>query len=172
MAVKLRLQRFGKKGQPVYHIVVADARSPRDGRFIEKVGVYNPITQPAEINISMDRALYWLQAGAQPTETVNAILSYKGVLLKKHLLKGVEKGALTLEQAEAKFNEWLTSKEAKISSKMKEKQLAAKGEVKAKLEAEKKVREEKEAAIAKKLADQAKANQPAEVETPEAPAAE
>jgi small subunit ribosomal protein S16 len=172
MAVKMRLQRFGKKGQPVYHIVVADGRSPRDGRFIEKIGVYNPVTQPAEITIDIEKALHWINAGAQPTDTVNAILSFKGVLLKKHLMKGVEKGALTAEQADAKFNAWVTEKEAKINSKIKEKQLATKSEIKARLEAEKKVREEKEAAIAKKLADLAKANAPAEEEAPEAPAAE
>ncbi|KUK57119.1 MAG: 30S ribosomal protein S16, partial [Bacteroidetes bacterium 38_7] len=87
----MRLQRFGKKGQPFYHIVVADGRAPRDGRFIEKLGTYNPLTNPADIRIDMDRAIYWLNVGAQPTDTVKALLSYKGVLLRRHLLRGVEK---------------------------------------------------------------------------------
>ena len=103
MPTKIRLQRKGKKGQPFYHIVIADGRAPREGRFIEKIGVYNPLSKPAEIDINFDKALDWLQKGAQPTDTVKAILSYKGVLYKSHLLKGVKKGAMTLEEAEAKY---------------------------------------------------------------------
>ena len=113
MATKIRLQRHGKKGKPFYHVVIADSRAKRDGRFIEKIGLYNPNTKPAEININFDSALGWLQKGAIPTDTVRAILSYKGVLLKKHLLDGVKKGALTEEQAENKFQNWIKEKEEK-----------------------------------------------------------
>jgi small subunit ribosomal protein S16 len=109
MAVKIRLQRHGRGKRPFYHIVVADSRSRRDGRFIERIGDYNPLSQPATINVSIDKAVDWLQKGAEPTETVNAILKYKGVLYKKHLLRGVTKGVLTAEQAEAKFIEWVDS---------------------------------------------------------------
>lgn len=118
MATKLRLQRHGKKGKPFYHLVVADARATRDGKFIEKLGVYNPCTNPATIDINLERALTWIQNGAQPTDTVRAILSYKGVLYQNHLAKGVKKGALTQEQADAKFAEWNSSKEAKIETKV------------------------------------------------------
>ena len=107
MATKIRLQRFGKKGKPFYHVVVADSRSPRDGKFIERLGSYNPNTNPATIDINFEKALEWVNSGAQPTDTCRAILSYKGVLYKKHLEGGVKKGALTAEQAEAKFNEWV-----------------------------------------------------------------
>ena len=117
MATKLRLQRHGKKGKPFYHMVAADARAKRDGRFIEKIGTYNPNTHPATIEIQHDRALYWLGVGAQPTDTARAILSYKGALLKNHLAGGVKKGALTEEQAEAKFNAWLDEKASKIQAK-------------------------------------------------------
>ena len=103
MAVKMRLQRKGRKKRPFYHIVVADARAPRDGRFIEKLGIYNPMTSPATIDLDRDRAFDWLQKGAQPTDTVRAILRFKGVLYKKHLMRGVKKGALTMEEAEAKY---------------------------------------------------------------------
>src|SRR5210317_228475 len=120
MPTKIRLQRKGKKGQPFYHIVIADGRAPRDGKYIERLGTYNPLTKPADINFDFDRALYWLQAGAQPTDTVRAILSYKGVMYKNHLYKGVKKGALTQEQADAKFDAWLKDKEAKIESKLKD----------------------------------------------------
>ncbi|HCN83586.1 MAG TPA: 30S ribosomal protein S16, partial [Sphingobacteriaceae bacterium] len=102
----------GKKGKPFYHVVVADARSPRDGKFIERLGSYNPNTNPATIEINFDKALDWVNKGAQPTDTCRAILSYKGVMYKKHLEGGVRKGALTLEQAEVKFAEWLKGKES------------------------------------------------------------
>ena len=121
MAVKLRLQRKGRKKRPFYHIVVADARAPRDGRFIEKIGVYNPMTAPATIDIDRDKALDWLMKGAQPTETVRAILGFKGVLYKKHLMRGVKKGALTTEEAEAKYKEWIDAKEAKIAARIEKK---------------------------------------------------
>ncbi|HEX4887567.1 MAG TPA: 30S ribosomal protein S16 [Luteibaculaceae bacterium] len=117
MPVKLRLQRHGKKGAPFYHIVAADARAPRDGKFIERVGSYNPNTNPATIDLDLDKSIKWLRDGAQPTETVKAILSYKGVLYRNHLLKGVAKGALTQEQADAKFATWLQSKQEKIDGK-------------------------------------------------------
>ncbi len=117
MATKIRLQRHGKKGKPFYHIVVADARAPRDGRFIERLGSYDPNTNPATINIDFDKTLSWVNTGATPTDTCRAILAYKGVMYKKHLQGGVTKGALTEEQADAKFAEWTEQKENKISGK-------------------------------------------------------
>ncbi len=117
MAVKIRLQRKGRKKSPFYHIVVADSRAPRDGRFIEKLGTYNPMTKPATIDIDRDRAFEWLMKGAQPTDTARAILRFKGVYYKKHLMRGVAKGALTQEEAEAKYQEWVTAKEAKIAER-------------------------------------------------------
>ncbi|MVN20236.1 30S ribosomal protein S16 [Mucilaginibacter arboris] len=117
MATKIRLQRHGKKGKPFYYIVVADARAPRDGRFIERIGSYNPNTNPATIDINFDKTLDWVNSGAQPTDTCRAILGYKGVMYKKHLQGGVQKGALTAEQADAKFAEWTEQKENKISGK-------------------------------------------------------
>ena len=117
MSVKIRLQRHGKKGKPFFHIVAADARSPRDGKFIERIGSYNPNTNPATIVLDTDKAVTWLNNGAQPTDTARAILSYKGVLYKTHLDKGVKKGALTQEEADAKFNAWVDSKDAKIQAK-------------------------------------------------------
>ncbi len=115
MSVKLRLQRKGRKKAPFYHIVAADSRSPRDGKFIEKVGTYNPMTKPATIELDRDAAYKWLTYGAQPTDTVRAILRYKGVLYMKHILEGVKKGALTQEQADAKIKEWIDGKEKKIT---------------------------------------------------------
>ncbi len=152
MPAKMRLQRRGKKGQPFYHIVIADGRAPRDGRFIEKIGTYNPMTDPATIELNFDKALQWLNNGAQPTDTVRAILSYKGVLLKSHLLKGVTKGALTIEQAEAKFQTWLSEKEAKIEAKKKGLVEKDRNERKKRIEAEVKAKELKEAEVAKKRA--------------------
>jgi len=117
MSVKIRLQRHGKKGKPFFHIVAADARSPRDGKFIERIGSYNPNTNPATIVLDNAKAITWLSNGAQPTDTARAILSYKGVMYQAHLNKGVKKGALTQEQADAKFAAWLESKEARIQAK-------------------------------------------------------
>ncbi|NJK83795.1 MAG: 30S ribosomal protein S16 [Saprospiraceae bacterium] len=117
MPVKLRLQRKGRKKSPFYHIVVADARSPRDGRFIEKIGTYNPMTKPATIELDRKKAYDWLLNGAQPTETVRAILRFKGVLYLKHLQQGVAKGSLTQEQADEKFTAWLDKKEARIAAR-------------------------------------------------------
>lgn len=117
MAVKIRLQRKGRKKQPFYHIVVADARASRDGRFIEKLGVYNPMTKPATIDIDREKAYEWLDKGAQPTDTVRAILRFKGVYYRKHLMRGVSKGAMTTEQAEVKYQEWVDGKEAKVAAR-------------------------------------------------------
>ena len=117
MPVKLRLQRHGKKGKPFYWIVAADTRSKRDGRFLEKLGTYNPNSNPAQIELNVQSALQWLHNGAQPTDTARAILSHQGVLLKKHLSVGVSKGALTEEQAEEKFQAWTAEKQAKIEAK-------------------------------------------------------
>jgi len=117
MPTKIRLTRHGKKHQAFFHIVVADGRAPRDGKFIEKIGTYNPRTNPATIEINFDKALHWVQAGAQPSDTMRAILSYKGVMYKDHLLRGVAKKALTEQQAEEKFAKWLSEKEGKIDAK-------------------------------------------------------
>ena len=117
MATRIRLQRHGKKGKAFFHLVAADSRAKRDGRFIEKLGTYNPVANPAVIDINFDNTLAWVQKGAEMSETARAILSYKGVLHKNHLLKGVAKGALTLEQAEAKFTQWLQEKDGKIEGK-------------------------------------------------------
>jgi len=152
MATKIRLQRHGKKGKPFYYIVVADARAPRDGRFIERLGSYNPNTNPATIDINFDKTLDWVNNGAQPTDTCRAILSYKGVLYKKHLQGGLKKGALTEEQVESKFQAWVDEKDGKISGK-KSGLVSAKEEArKAALVAEAKKKEAKAAAIAAKNA--------------------
>jgi small subunit ribosomal protein S16 len=118
MSVKIRLQRHGKKGKPYYWIIAADARSKRDGKYLEKIGAYNPNTNPATIELDIDSAVKWLQNGAQPTDTAKNILSYKGALLKNHLVGGVRKGALTEEQAEAKFTAWLEEKTGKVGAKV------------------------------------------------------
>ncbi|MBL4662805.1 MAG: 30S ribosomal protein S16 [Flavobacteriaceae bacterium] len=117
MPVKIRLQRHGKKGKPFYWIVAADSRSKRDGKYLEKLGTYNPNVNPAEINLNIDETVQWLQNGAQPTDTARAILSYKGVMLKKHLAEGVRKGAFTEEQAEEKFNAWVEEKSGSVDAK-------------------------------------------------------
>ena len=147
MSVKIRLQRHGKKGKPFYWIVAADARAKRDGRYLEKLGTYNPNTNPAIINLDIDGAVKWLQNGAQPTDTAKAILSYKGAMLKNHLAVGVRKGALTEEQAEEKFQAWLEEKAQKIASK-EENAAKIKADAKAKaLEAEKAVNEARTAVV-------------------------
>ncbi len=117
MPVKIRLQRQGRKKKPFYQIIVADARAPRDGKFIDNIGNYNPMTKPATIELDIDRAYDWLMKGAQPTDTARAILRFKGVLYKKHLLDGVKKGALTTEQAEAKLQSWVDAKQARVSAR-------------------------------------------------------
>ena len=136
MPVRIRLQREGKKNQPFYHIVVADGRAPRDGRFIEKLGTYNPLTNPATIVLDVERSVQWLDNGAQPSPTCRRILSYKGALLRRHLQIGVKKGAISQEIADGRFNEWLQAKEAKINQ--------AKSDVEAKARDTKKQRAESE----------------------------
>lgn len=154
MPVKIRLQRHGKKGKPFYWIVAADSRAKRDGKYLEKLGTYNPNVNPAEINLNVDGAVQWLQNGAQPTDTARAILSYKGAMLKKHLAEGVRKGALTEEQAEAKFNAWVEEKAKAIEAK-RSKLADAKAQAKAEaLAAEKAVNE---ARIADATAEEAEA---------------
>ncbi|MCE2682519.1 MAG: 30S ribosomal protein S16 [Cryomorphaceae bacterium] len=120
MATRIRLQRHGKKSKAFFHIVAADSRAKRDGKFIEKIGTYNPNTNPATIDINFNAALKWVQVGAEMTDTARAIMSYKGVLYKNHLLNGVKKGALTADQVEEKFNQWLADKDAKITGKQEE----------------------------------------------------
>lgn len=146
MSVKIRLQRHGKKGKPFFHIVVADSRAKRDGKFIEKLGTYNPITNPATIELNVDAAVQWLNNGAQPTDTARAILSYKGALYKKHLQGGVAKGAFDEAEAEKRFNAWLEEKEAKVQGK-KDSLANAKAEAKKEaFEAEQKVNADRIAA--------------------------
>ncbi len=152
MPARIRLQRHGKKNQPFYHIVVADGRAPRDGKFVEKIGTYNPMTNPAQIVLDTDRAVTWLKNGAQPSDTARRILSYKGVLLKRHLQIGVEKGAISQEQADVKFNQWLQEKENKIANKRSSVENEARSNKKARLEAEQKANEAKAAAVAAKKA--------------------
>lgn len=177
MAVKIRLARRGRKKRAMYDVVIADARAPRDGRFIEKIGTYNPNTDPASININNDRAFKWLMDGAQPTDTVKAMLSYRGLMLKKHLQIGVIKGALSQEDADKKWEAWVADKEAKISGKTEELAKAKADAKKAKLEAEAKVSAARAEALAAKKAEEEAANAPAEEaeeaeDVAEAPAAE
>lgn len=141
MAVKIRLQRHGRKGRPFYHIVVADSRVKRDGRLIEKLGTYNPITNPAAIELDIDKAVEWLQKGAQPTNTARNILSYKGALLKKHLMGGVAKGAFDEAEAEKRFNAWLEDKENQVKSKKENLSQKEQDIRTARLEAERKISE-------------------------------
>lgn len=153
MPVKIRLQRHGKKGKPFYWVVAADSRSKRDGKFLEKLGTYNPNTNPATIDLNLDSAVQWLHNGAQPTDTARAILSYKGALLKHHLDGGVRKGALTQEQADAKLAQWLDEKAGKVDAK-KQGLTKAEADAKAKaLAAEKKVNEDRIAAAKQAEAD-------------------
>lgn len=185
MATKIRLQRRGRKGYPFYHIVIADSRAPRDGKFIEKVGTYNPNTEPATVTIDFDRALYWLQVGAQPTDTTRNILSNEGVLLKKHLLGGVTKGAFNEAEAEKKFEAWKADKEKGFDAIKNKKDAKVKADAKARIEAEQAVNKAKAEAVAKKKAEANAAAAEAEaevaapateeapaVDAPEAPAAE
>src|SRR5210317_503712 len=146
MPVKIRLQRHGKKGKPFFWIVAADSRSKRDGKFLEKLGIYNPTTNPATIELDVDSSVKWLQNGAQPTDTARAILSYKGALLKNHLVGGVRKGALTEEQAEEKFQAWVAEKEAKVAAQSSDIEKAKADEKAKALEAEAKINEERMAA--------------------------
>jgi len=189
MATRIRLQRHGKKGYPFYHVVVADSRAKRDGKFIEKLGVYNPNTNPATIDIDFDRTIHWVRVGAEMTDTTRAILSYKGILYKNHLINGVKKGALTEEEVEAKFEAWLKDKESKIDAKRDGLTKAGDQDAAARLAAEKarnearaqelaaknapeieEVAEESEAAAEETPAEETEA--PAEAATEETPAAE
>ncbi len=172
MAVKIRLQRHGKKNFAFFHIVVADSRAPRDGRYIEQIGSYNPNTNPATIIVNQERALSWLNVGAQPTLTARRILSYEGVLLRKHLQGGVEKGALTQEQADAKWNAWKEQKEGKVAAKVEGLKKDSAKKVSEALAAEAKVNAARAEALAKAkaealAAEAAAAEAPAE-EAPEA----
>lgn len=152
MAVKIRLARRGRKKLALYDVVVADARAPRDGRFIEKLGTYNPNTEPASINIDADRAFDWVMKGAQPTDTVRAILSYRGVMLRKHLQIGVNKGAITQEDADKKLEAWLNDKEARITAKVEKLEQDQASKDKERLAAERKVKEARAEAIKSKAA--------------------
>ncbi|MDQ1297362.1 MAG: small subunit ribosomal protein [Bacteroidota bacterium] len=182
MAVKIRLARKGRKKLAYYHIVVADSRSPRDGRYIEKIGKYNPLSNPATIELDFDKALGWLQNGAVPTDTCRAILSYKGVLIKKHLLEGVKKGAFDEAEATKRFEEWMTQNEAKVEAKKSGLEKSKDDDLVQKLTAEKKVNEARAARLIKKQAQMAakaeaenQPEAPAETEVqaePEAPAEE
>ncbi len=167
MATKIRLQRHGHKGYAFYHIVIADSRAPRDGRFVERIGSYNPNTNPATIDLKFDRALYWIQTGAQPTDTVRNILSDEGVLLKKHLLGGVKKGAFTEADAENKFQAWKQAKMAGTQSQISKNKEDERAAAKAALEAEKAANKAKAEEVAKKKAEataaEAAANAPEEV---------
>lgn len=156
MAVKIRLARRGRKKHARFDVVVADARSPRDGRFIEKIGLYDPNTNPATIELNEDKAFKWVMDGAQPTETVRAMLSYRGIMMKKHLQLGVLKGAITQEEADKKFEDWKNSKDAKIQSKVEGLVKAKEDKKKAAFAAEAKVKEARaEALKAKRDADAA-----------------
>ncbi len=175
MPLKLRLQRHGKKRSAFYHIVAADSKSPRDGKFVEKVGTYNPNVNPAIIDLDFERALHWLSVGAQPTDTCRAILSYKGVMYKNHLDKGVTKGALTQEQADAKFDKWMDGKKAQIEAKISGLDKAKREEASASLKAETAIKEKRAEEYAAKNAElaaeaaraRAEADAAAATETPE-----
>jgi small subunit ribosomal protein S16 len=178
MAVKIRLTRRGRKKLALYDVVVADARAPRDGKFIEKIGTYNPNTNPASINLNEDKAFQWIMNGAQPTDTVKAMLSYRGVMFKKHLQIGVNKGAITQEQADAKFEEWKKNKDAKITGKSDSVAQKKADAAKARMDAETKVKEARAEAINKKrtppapVVEEAPAAEATEEPTAEASAAE
>lgn len=169
MAVKIRLARRGRKKRAMYDVVIADARAPRDGRFIEKIGTYNPNTNPASVNINEDKAFDWVMKGAQPTDTVKAMLSYKGVMFRKHLQVGVNKGAVTQEDADAKLKEWLEQKDAKVQGKIDSLSQQKAADRKARHEAESKVKEARAEAYRAKQAAELAAAQPEEVVTEEAP---
>lgn len=177
MPTRIRLQRKGKKGQPYYHLVVADSRAPRDGKYIERIGAYDPNQNPAFIEINRDRALEWLQNGAQPSDTCRAILSYTGVIYRNHLLNGVKKGAFDMAEADRRFDIWLNEKNAKIESKRSKLAAGKDSAAKARIEAELKKAEEMAAKLSAKLAAaSAEASAPVAEEAPategEAPAAE
>ena len=167
MATKIRLARHGKKKHPFYHIVITDSRAPRDGRFIEKIGTYNPITNPATINLDFNKALDWLNKGAVPTATARAILSYEGVMMKKHLLEGVKKGAFDEATAETRFKAWKEEQYARISNKRSRLAREKDKALNEKLEAEAKVKDARADAIAKKRAAMAESQKAEEAENAE-----
>lgn len=171
MSVRIRLTRQGRKASAFYHIVVADSRAPRDGKFIERLGSYNPNTNPATIELNFERALYWLQTGAQPSDTAKSLLSKKGVLLKKHLLEGVKKGAFDEAAAEAKFEKWMSEKSAKVQAAKDKLKADANNVKKERLEAERKINAAKAEELAKKQAE-AKAAAEAAAKAAEESAAE
>lgn len=172
MATRIRLQRHGKKNQPFYHLVVADGRAPRDGRYIERLGTYNPMTNPAEVKINFDRALYWVEVGAAPSDTARAILKHEGVYLMKHLRGGIAKGALTENDAQRKFDAWKQERESKVSNIKREAADKARKIAKERLEAETKVKEAISAKVAAKNAAAAEAEAAAAEEAAEDSAAE
>ena len=167
MPLKIRLTRQGRKKRPFYHIVTADSRAPRDGKYIERIGIYNPVTNPATIELNFDRALYWVQQGAQPTDTCRTLLSANGVMYKKHLLEGVKKGAFSEEEAEKRFDAWKKEKDAKLHAIKSNLEKAKEAEAKKKIEAEVKISEEKAKEIAEKKAALAEAEAKAAKKTSE-----
>ena len=184
MPTRIRLQRKGKKGRPYYHLVVADSRAPRDGKYIERIGAYDPNQNPAFIEINNEKALDWLQKGAQPSDTCRAILSYTGIVYKNHLNNGVKKGAFTQEEADRRFDMWMNEKNAKIEAKRTNVATGKVDEHKARIAAELKKSQDMAAALSAKLAaasvpfeapaaaEEAPAEAPAAAEAPEAPAAD
>lgn len=171
MPVKIRLAKKGRKKLAYYHIVVTDSRAPRDGKSIERIGSYNPLTNPASVELNFDKALDWLQKGAQPTDTCRAILSTQGVMLKKHLLEGVKKGAFNEQEAENRFQNWMKEKESKAKADAEKLSKGKADEVTKRMEAESKVREAKAQEVARKLAE-AEAKSKAEEKAEEAEEAE
>ncbi len=165
MATRIRLQRFGKKNQAFYHLVIADGRAPRDGRFIEQIGTYNPLTHPATVNINFDRALYWVEAGASPSDTARSILKHEGIYLMKHLRGGIAKGALTQLDADRKFDAWKQEKDSKLGNLKREISEKQRAELKKRLDAETKVKEATSAKVAAKYAKEAAAEAAATEET-------
>ena len=161
MATRIRLQRHGRKGYAFYPIVVADSRAPRDGKFIERIGSYNPNTNPATISLDFDRALYWVEVGAQPTDTVRSILSHEGVLLMKHLRVGVKKGAFTEEEAKLRFNVWKDARDKKLKSAQEASEAQKAAEDKARFDAEVEKKKLKGEAVAKKKAEKLAAEEAA-----------
>ncbi|PDH43712.1 MAG: 30S ribosomal protein S16 [Flavobacteriales bacterium MED-G22] len=170
MPVKIRLQRHGKKGKPFYWIVAADVRAKRDGKFLEKLGIYNPNTNPATVEVNVEQALEWLQNGAQPTNTARTLLSYRGVMYKHHLQGGVSKGALTQEEAEKKFDAWLEEKNAKIQSKVDGLTKQADESRSVRLAAEKEISDKRKAAALEAAAEQTEETATEETTTEATPA--
>ena len=172
MATRIRLQRHGRKSYAFHSIVIADSRAPRDGKFIEKIGTFNPNTNPATVDLNFDAALAWVLKGAQPSDTVRNILSREGVYMKKHLLGGVAKGAFGEAEAETKFQAWKNNKQSGLATLKAKEDEAKKAEAKVRLEAEKKINEEKAKALAEKKAAEAAAKAAAEAPAEEAAPAE